>query len=113
MNNRLYQFILNKQHHQYRHTVHWNLAEVYSANNLTPIQRMADRFEYLCNEEHAVILEREQIVFLRTVSNLPAIFTEIEREDIRANHYIHELGFMSNLSPNYYQTMFCTSNIPA
>ena len=105
MNSRLYQFILNKQHHAYRHRVDWDLAGEYSAAGLSPVERMADRFERLCKEEKAVILEGEQIVFLRTVENLPAIFTDAEWEHFRATYYIHELGFMSNLSPNYYDTI--------
>lgn len=105
MNEKLYNFIFNKEHHKYRHNVSWNLCEEYSENGLSPIERMADRFERLCNEEKAVILENEQIVFLRTVSNIPDIFTQKEWEDIKAKHYIHELGYMSNLSPNYYDTI--------
>ena len=103
----LYDFILNKEHHKYRHTVDWTLAEEYSAKALSPIERMADRFTRLCDEEKAVILEGEQIVFLRTVSNLPAIFTDGEWAEISAKYHIHELGFMSNLSPNYYDTIGC------
>ena len=105
MNKSLYDFIVKREHHKFRHTVDWALAEEYSARGLSPIERMADRFERLCNEEKAVILDGEQIVFLRTVKNLPAIFTEAEWNDIKAKHYIHELGFMSNLSPNYYGTI--------
>ncbi len=105
MNRKLYSFILDKQHHKYRKSVDWNLADSYAQKTLTPLERMADRFERLCNEEKAVILEGEQIVFLRTVSNLPTIFTESEWAEIKAKHYIHELGFMSNLSPNYYDTI--------
>ena len=107
MKNSLYSFILNKEHHKYRHTVDWTLAEEYSAKALSPIERMADRFTRLCDEEKAVILEGEQIVFLRTVSNLPAIFTDGEWAEISAKYHIHELGFMSNLSPNYYDTIGC------
>lgn len=66
----LYDFILNKKHHEYRHNVDWNLAEEYSALGFSAIERMADRFECLCDEEKAVILDGEQIVFLRTVSNV-------------------------------------------
>ncbi len=102
---RLYNFILNKEHHAFRHSVNWSLAEEYAAKGLSPIERMADRFDRLCNEEKAVILEDEQIVFLRTVSNLPAIFTDAEWKEISSKHHIHELGFMSNLSPNYYDTI--------
>ncbi len=105
MNKKLYDFILNKEHHKYRHEVSWDLANEYSQKGLTPIERMSDRFTRLCGEEKAVILDGEQIVFLRTVSNIPAIFTDEEWNDIKAKHYIHELGFMSNLSPNYYDTI--------
>ena len=105
MKKSLYNFILNKEHHKFRHSVNWNLADEYAKKGLSPIQRMADRFERICSEEKAVILEGEQIVFLRTVTNLPAIFTDSEWEEIKSKHYIHELGFMSNLSPNYYDTI--------
>ena len=103
--NNLYNFIVSKKHHQYRHTVDWNLAEEYSAKGLSPIDRMTDRFKRVCQEEKPVILEGEQIVFLRTVANLPDVFTEAEWKEIKAKHYIHELGYMSNLSPNYYDTI--------
>ena len=66
---------------------------------------MADRFERLCNEEKPVIFDKQKICFIRTVSNLPQIFTENEWKEINEKHYIHELGFMSNLSPNYYDTI--------
>ena len=105
MNRNLYEFIVNKEHHKYRHTVDWNLGEEYAKKDLPPIERMADRFERMCNEERAVILEGEQIVFLRTVSNLPDCFTEKEWAEIKSKHYIHELGYLSNLSPNYYDTI--------
>ena len=105
MNKQLYDFILNKKHHAFRKTVNWNLAEEYSSAGFDAIQRMSDRFVRMCNEEMAVILENEQIVFLRTVVNLPEIFTEQEWADIKSKYYIHELGYMSNLSPNYYDTI--------
>ncbi len=105
MNKSLYNFVLNKEHHQHRHSVDWDLAIEYSKSNVSPIERMSDRFERLCNEERAVILPNEQIVFLRTVSNLPDVFTSDEWENIRSKHYIHELGYISNLSPNYYDTI--------
>ncbi len=107
MDKKLYEFIVKKEHYKFRHTVDWNLAEEYSVKQLSAIERMADRFQRLCEEETAVILENEQIVFLRTVSNLPAIFTDSEWDEIKSKHYIHELGFMSNLSPNYYGHDFC------
>ena len=102
---KLYKSIIEKEHHKYRHTVDWDLASEYAAAGLSPVERMADRFERVCREEKPVILPDEKIVFLRTVSNLPAIFTDAEWADINKKHYIHELGFMSNLSPDYYGTI--------
>ena len=108
MNKQLYDFyVIDKAHHQYRHAVDWNLADEYAQKGLSPIERMADRFTRLTDEEVPHIFEGEQIVMMRTVANLPAIFTPAEWEEISKKHFIHELGFMSNLSPNYYDTIAC------
>lgn len=97
----LLHYILSKQHHKFRKTVDWNLAEEYSAKGLSPVERMTDRFERLCREETPVILPDEKICFIRTVANIPDCFTEDEWKEIKKKHYIHELGYMSNLSPDY------------
>jgi len=102
MNKELYNFIIDKKHHKFRHPLGIDLAQKYKSEGLSPIERMADRFETLCKAETPVILEGEQIVFLRTVSDIPDCFTEEEWKDIKSKHYVHELGYMSNLSPNYY-----------
>lgn len=99
--NKLLHYIISKQHHKFRHTVDWNLGEEYSKKGLTPIERMTDRFERLIKEEKPVILPDEKICFIRTVANIPDCFTEKEWEDIKSKHYIHELGYISNLSPDY------------
>ena len=48
MSKKLYDFITEKKHHQFRHHLNWNLAEEYAKKKLSPIERMADRFERLC-----------------------------------------------------------------
>ena len=105
MNKAFYEFIINKKHHSVRREVDWNLAEEYSKNGLTPIERMADRFDKMVEAETPVIFDNEQICFVRTIKKAPAIFTDSEWEDINAKHHIHELGYMSNLSPNYYKAI--------
>lgn len=105
MNKNLYNYIVNKEHHKFRHSVDWNLGEEYSAKGLSPMERMADRFERMIKEEKPVILPDEKIVYLRTVTNLPDCFTEKEWEELKAKYYIHELGYISNFSPNYYDTI--------
>ncbi len=97
----LKRYIIHKKHRSIRRRLDVNLAEEYSALGLTPAERMTRRFELLCEEERAVVFEGESIAFIRTVENLPTIFTEEEWATIQSSHYIHELGFLSNLSPDY------------
>lgn len=102
MNKDLYNLIvIDKKHRAYRRVISENLADKFARLKLTPEERMTRRFELLCKEEKPVILPGERISFLRTVSNLPPIFTEQEWEEIKQNHYIHELGYHSNICPNY------------
>lgn len=89
-------YILKKEHHKFRKeiTLGFNPA-------LSPAERMCYRFEELCKAETPVILPDEKICFMRTVKNIPDIFSESEWENIKKEHFIHELGYMSNLSPDY------------
>lgn len=92
----LYNYILNKKHHKYRKEI-----EISFDKDMSPIERMAYRFEVISKAETPVILKNEKICFLRTIKNIPDIFSEQEWENIREKHYIHESGYMSNLSPDY------------
>lgn len=93
---KLYDYILNKEHHKFRKDISLEFDKT-----MSPIERMTYRFEEMCKAETPVILEGEKIVFLRTVRNIPDIFSEDEWAEIKSKHYIHELGYMSNLAPNY------------
>lgn len=97
MDRALYDFIRKRRHHVYRRelTLSLNFA------GKTPEERMTMRFEKLCNAETPVILPGEEICYLRTISKIPDIFNEAEWQEIRKTKYIHELGYMSNVSPDY------------
>ena len=103
MDRALYDFVVLKKHHIFRKDFPElkNLAERFSNESLSPIERMTRRFELLTSLETPVILKGERICFLRTVKSIPDCFTEIEWAEIKQKHYIHELGYHSNLSPNY------------
>lgn len=106
MNKALYDFyILKREHHAWRKACTDDLAMEYTINKLTPEERMGDRFVRLCEREIPHFLSQEQIVMVRTVSNLPDCFTEEEWKEIRSHHFVHELGYVSNLSPNYAETI--------
>ncbi len=105
MSSVLQSYILAKKHHAFRADFNENLAAVYSARGLSPEERMTDRFERLCAAQVPHILPDEQICFMRTTRQIPDCFTEDEWKEICKEHYIHELGYISNLSPNYYRVI--------
>lgn len=97
----LLQYILEKRHHRYRHPTGFAPAEEYAAAGLSPRERMTDRFCRLCAAQTPVLLPDEQICFLRTTTELPDIFTDAEWAQIKKEHFIHEMGYLSNLCPDY------------
>ena len=96
-------YIIDRKHHQFRkdYEEHSNLSTTYKELGLSPKERMTRRFELLAGLETPVLLPDEKICFIRTVKNIPDCFTEDEWVEIKGKHFIHELGYMSNLSPNY------------
>ncbi len=102
MNHKLYRyFVENRTHRTLRRDFLPELAREYSAQRLSPEERMTRRFELLCREETPHIQSFEKIVLMRTIKALPDIFTVDEWNKIKQEHYIHESGFVSNLSLDY------------
>jgi len=103
MSKLLKDYIVNRKHHQFRkdYEEHSKLSNTYKELGLSPKERMTRRFELLAGLETPVLLPDEKICFMRTVKNIPDCFTEDEWAEIKGKHFIHELGYMSNLSPNY------------
>ena len=103
MNTILYNFYINDRSYRekYRKSFDRDLASEFSAARLSDKERLIRRFELLCEREEAHIHDFEKIVMLRTNKNIPDCFTEEEWAERRKEHYIHENGYVSNLSPNY------------
>ena len=103
MGKELKEYIISKKHHQYRRDFPetQNLAGGYHRLGLCPKERMTRRFEMLSELETPVLLPDEKICFMRTVKKIPDCFTEDEWVEIKQKHFIHELGYISNLSPDY------------
>ena len=103
MNRTLYNFyIVDRSYRElYRKEFDRNLAQEFHDAGLSDDERLIRRFELLCEKEVAHIHDFEDIVMLRTNKNIPECFTEEEWAERKKNHYIHENGYVSNLSPNY------------
>ena len=98
-------YIIDRVNRGLRQKVEKDLGAEYSSLGLSGEERMTRRFEYLSSLEIPHIHNDEKIVLMRTVANLPDVYTEAEWAEIRKEHYIHELGYVSNLSPDYATTI--------
>ena len=103
MNQVLLDYITSHKHHEFRKefTRISNISEEYRRLGLSPKERMTRRFELLTSLETPTFLPEERICYMRTVKNMPDCFTKEEWAKIRKEHFIHEKGYLSNLSPNY------------
>lgn len=98
----LLDYIVSGKHRAFRKTVDYDPAEEFAGGPLSALDRMTTRFEKMCALQEPVFLPGEKICFMRTaVAKNNDVFSKEEWEDIRSRHYIHELGYISNLSPDY------------
>ena len=96
MTDRLYQYVLNKEHKCFRKRL-----DVSFEPDMNAKERMTYRFEQMAGAEEPHILPDEQICFIRTIENHCDIYTAEEWAQIKQKHFIHELGYLSNICPNY------------
>ena len=101
MNKELFDFIVSHRQRALRTTTLPDLSAEYMAKGLSPRARMSDRFVRLMDAEVPHILPGQKIVFLRTVNRPYDCFTEDEWEEIRSKHFVHELGYISNICPDH------------
>ncbi len=103
MNQKLYDYVVQKKHHQFRKESEklTGLAERFAQQKLEPKERLTRRFELIAELEEPVLLEGEKICFLRTVTNVPDCFTPDEWDQIKEEHFLHESGYLSNISYDY------------
>ncbi len=102
-NAELYNYITEHEHRKYRAEALSSRAEEYKAQSLPPRARMAKRFCEAAGVEAQTphILPGQKIVLMRTVPSLPDVLTADEWDEIRKTAHIHELGYISNICPDY------------
>ena len=108
MNQKYYDFVVNQKAHRALrrdYVDNGELAQEYCAKGVADADRVADRLVRMFAEETPTILDGQQIVFMRTVKKQPKIYTDAEWEEIGKKYKLHELGFVSNLTPLYGRTI--------
>ena len=87
--NYLKTYILDKRHHSQRRTPSSigldKLNTIYAQQGLSPVERATACFAALMNAELPVILPGEKIVFTRTLTQVPDIYTPEEWNEIKTN----------------------------
>ena len=101
----LMHFQWEHMHHAARRALPEDLPLTYRDRSLADATRTALRLKQALEMETPYLFDGELIAFTRTVPNLPRIFDDIEWASICETHFIHELGNVSNLSPDYGRVM--------
>ena len=98
-------FFFDHKHHGVRRTPESlgldKLCEKNAADGVPAQMRAALLFEAMTAAEQPVIFDDEQIVATRTITKVPSYFTAEEWAQLKATHYLHENGMLSNISPNF------------
>jgi len=101
--------VLQKKHHLFRQNINIDELSEFTLNmkeqKLSDVQRAKKRLSWVLTNEIPVILPHERIVFTKTISKIPEIFTEGEWSNIKNEHYIHEMGRVCNISSNFSYTI--------
>lgn len=102
---KLLDYINAHNHHALRHDADWHLEDDFSARKLSPTKRSAEALKAMLAAETPAFILDERIAFTRTVKQIPEQFTEDEWKDMRSKAYLHEKGFVFNISPDYATTI--------
>ncbi len=98
---KMLQGIRNGAHHRFRREVLYRpVAELFDSG-ISMTERVTKRLMEVLKAETPVILPDQKILLVRTVKNLPDICTDREWEGIKENYFIHEMGRVCNISPDY------------
>ncbi len=98
-NKKMYDCIVEKKHHAHRRDVCFATAERFK--DVPHNERVTTALCEVLSSETPIVLQNENILFWRTVKNLPEILTNEEWDRLKTEHFLHEQGKVSNLCPNY------------
>ena len=92
--------MVNKEQKKHRRKVEENLATQFCSAGLHPVTRMSKRLKFMLKSEQPIVLKGERITFLRTVKNLPPIFTDDEMQE-----QFTKTERVGNICPDYATTI--------
>ena len=96
-------FIVDKAHHAVRRPplAEDCLAADFAQRKLLDTERAVERLCFMLRQEEPHLFPEERIAFVRTLPNVPELFTAEELEALHRSHWIHERGDVSNINVDY------------
>ncbi len=98
---RMRERVRNREQAAHRTPPNLNLIKECDAENLSWMQRSARLTRRMCEAEKAVILEDENILFTRTITNVPPVYSEAQLSELTRGRTLHELGPVSNICADW------------
>lgn len=104
MNERLQRLrdrVRNRDHAALRIPPNLVLIKECNTENLNWMQRNARLTKRMCEGETPVILEDEKILFTRTLTDVPAVYSDAQLAELIRGRTLHELGPISNICADW------------
>ena len=89
------------EHHRFRDPAALEVRSECDAAGLSWAQRAARLTRRMCEAQNVVIEPDEQLVFTRTVGQVPPLYSEAELRTLTAGRTLHELGPISNICADW------------
>lgn len=89
--------VRNREHAALRTPPNLHLIKECDTENLSWMQRNARLTQQMCEAENPVVLEDENILFTRTVADVPPVYSETQLAELTRGRTLHELGPISNI----------------
>lgn len=102
-------FITDRAHHAVRMEKPdaYLLARRFAAEHTPDTQRAVERLCWMLSQETPHLFPDERIAFVRTIPEVPELFTEEEMQTLRQEHWIHEKGDLCNINVDYTMLLSC------
>ncbi|MFR8001476.1 MAG: pyruvate formate lyase family protein [Hydrogeniiclostridium sp.] len=97
----LRKILMQKKHHAYRKKLDRCLWKEFDEKGFSPLERMSERLKIVLEAESPVFLPGERIAYLRTISELPEIYSDEEKRQL----FGENLWGVGNVCPDYAGTI--------
>lgn len=104
MNERLQKIMLKVRNHSYEKYLQektLSIAQDFCDRDYDIYKRSAERLRILLEAEIPHVFPEDRIALIRTVRDIPPIFTDTEWKDISSSHFICESGEVFNICSDY------------